>query len=192
MSTPCKSKKKEVIPDQTEDTCTIFYKTGDKYEITITPCDKYQFNNEPARTARFIECIVQKCYNTLAESTEYSLILEYSEPRHSNFKIGIFPRLHLHGFIKITNCIKFLECGLSKLMQWSDYQINLFDRPDYWATYLKKQREEWDIYFKTAPKGLPYEITHNVSKIKKKSSKIMYKQGGFQPEPVSDSEEYSL
>lgn len=192
MSTPCKYKKKDLIPDLNEDTCTIFYKTGNKYEITINPCDKYQFNNKPARIAQFIECIVKKCYDTLAESTDYELVLELSEPRHSNFKIGTYPRLHLHGVITVKNCITFLETTLSKLMQWSDYQINQFDRPAYWGDYLKKQKEEWDTFFKTAPKGLPYIITDKLSKVKKKDQKFIYNNTGFQPVDTTEEEEYSL
>lgn len=131
----CKKPNKEEKED-----IDIFYKTDNTYEITINPSDKHQFKGRVNRFILFYQNIYDRLRGSLGLSCDYELYIELSEPRNSNEKKAVFPRLHLHGTITIRSVFTFLEETLIKLMKVSDYSINLY-RPDYWKKYCMKQQD---------------------------------------------------
>lgn len=150
----------EVTTQSDDTTPTVFYKPEGIYEITINPCDKYQFRYTKHRTEHFVEVAVRKLRSCLGASCEYSLFLELSEPRNSNPIKGTYPRFHFHGTISIKpdpQCLfSLLEYGLARLSDYGDYQINTY-RPDYWPQYYMKQQNVIGKVLKS--KGLPLFLT---------------------------------
>lgn len=158
----------------------IFYETDGVYEITINPQDKYQYKHNKYRAELFVEQAVRKLRGCLSVSCEYELYIELSEPRNSNEIKGTYPRFHLHGTIIIRDVFEFLQYGLTRLMAYSDYQINQH-RPDKWSKYCKKQQ---GIMKSLKYKGLPSVITQmttnpDVIDIKNKTVKQNYENSYF-------------
>lgn len=115
----------------------IFYNPGETYEITINPSDKYQHPNQHA-FARFnnVYTDVLNILEPLKVCTKYDLYFEFSEPQHVN-PTSSFPRLHLHGTIKILDVFNFLGHALQAVRGQCDIQINKY-RPEYWTKYQQK------------------------------------------------------
>lgn len=153
MTSPCKKIQKK------EDPLNVFYKKDTLYEITINPCDKYQFAGDPYRVNKCVQFMSQ-LMNPLKELSEYSMVPELSESRFGNIerKGSIGSRFHYHGTIKFKDSLsigKFLCWSIRQLQQRADIQLNEH-RPEYWPKYLTKQKEIMKNLVKEA--NAPYII----------------------------------
>lgn len=112
---------------------------GVKYELTICPSDKYQFEGKERRD--------KKIFNLFSEiflsiKAVYCLYAEISAPQYGDIYFQSIPRIHWHGIIEFENNGQILDWLLyhhSRLCKVARIQLNNF-RPDYWPKYITKHR----------------------------------------------------
>lgn len=155
----------------------IFYKKAD-YEITINPSNTMQYAFDRRGTLLRIQKIFNKINPLLLEYLKpygkYALQWEISEPQeingtnnNGNITEG-FPRVHLHGILKLTDPIGFLMVGMPHIANnIGTLQINqtfpqdgaTYDRKKYWKSYINKQKKLMKPYVEQY--GVPYVLSHD-------------------------------
>lgn len=119
--------------DKKEENLTLFYRTGETYEITINPDDVHQCLKSDDRT-RDVYDLVNPIFLKYLKC-KWELYTEVSEPDHMNC-VGGFPRVHFHGKITLDNVTRFKE-NLHYLSYMADLKISAYDA-SYWDEYMTK------------------------------------------------------
>jgi len=117
-----------------------FYQLNTPYSITLNPIDKHQYYCKEHRRGK-VKSFIHEWL--LSVKANFSLIMEYSEPR--NFHIAKYngSRLHCHGIITFPttkSLAQWLDYDMYQILRWSSIDIDTCPDRDKWSAYCRKQK----------------------------------------------------
>lgn len=142
--------------------------SGEWQSITISPNTRLQYYDEETYSSRIVNCLTgckTRLFKKLLHCAEFELYPEISFSGHSHKTAEYLPRIHFHGYIKVTNPADFVISKYQKLKDYSQFYIKPIDDEDEWIKYITKQSHIFKPLFEDC--GVPYRIDNtSISKIK--------------------------
>ncbi len=120
----------------------VFYNKG-IYSVTICPDDAHQYINKQDRLKSFTNFCFEQFISYPQFGIQYSFYTELSEVKTNKDFKSKYPRLHLHGIIKLCSkkAVKhFLLNILYQWSRWSIYDIDTIKDIFVWYEYCIKQQ----------------------------------------------------